>query len=193
MSALLVTALAACGDDTDAEDGDGDSTPTGSNDGPAAQNCSSRCADKAAVCGAPADVATSECQEICGSMLTEDELACLEAEDCATLQQVFVGSGSVCGFGNSSATGASATGASATGSTPDADIGDPCECSDPDADFESCSATGSSCGDLTCYVVFGDGICSQSCTADANGDDCPSGECTEQVVNGVVVGTWCVP
>ena len=78
------------------------------------------------------------------------------------------------------------------GSTPDADIGDACECSDPEADFESCSGTDSPCGDLTCYVVFGEGICSQPCTVD-NGDDCPVGECTAQVVNGLEVGTWCVP
>ncbi|MBV1859386.1 MAG: hypothetical protein KUG77_13315, partial [Nannocystaceae bacterium] len=73
------------------------------------------------------------------------------------------------------------------------DIGDACECSGADADFESCSGTGSSCGDLTCYVVFGDGICSQPCTADGGGDDCSSGECTEQIVNGITVGVWCVP
>jgi hypothetical protein len=158
-----------------------------------AQDCAARCADKAAECGAPAEVASAQCSSICDGTLTEDQLACLEEEDCATLSEVFLGSGDACGLGGgSSATGASATGSSATGSTPDADIGDACECSDPEADFESCSGTDSPCGDLTCYVVFGDGICSQPCTVD-NGDDCPVGECTEQIINGLTVGTWCVP
>ena len=65
-------------------------------------------------------------------------------------------------------------------------------CGSPD--YESCSGTDGPCGSsLTCYVVFGEGICSQECEADANGDNCPVGECTEQIVNGVSVGTWCVP
>jgi hypothetical protein len=193
VSTVLVFAAVGCGDDSDSgadgESGDSAASASGGN-GPVAQNCAERCADKAASCGAPDDVASAQCGGICDGTLTEDQLACLEDEDCATLTEVFLGSGDACGLGGgSSATGASATGASATGSTPDADIGDACECSDPEADFESCSGTGSPCGDLTCYVVFGDGICSQPCTA----DDCPTGECTEQLVNGVVVGTWCVP
>lgn len=131
-------------------------------------------------------------------MPSEEELECLEDEDCATLEDAFLGSGDACGLGGGSASGGSASGGStsggsASGGNPDADIGDACECSGSNADFESCSGTGSSCGDLTCYVVFGEGICSQTCTADIDGDDCPSGECTEQIVNGFTAGVWCVP
>lgn len=207
LCAAIAVPAVACGDadsDSDSDSGagtDGSASASASataGTGPAAQNCPERCAAKAADCGAPADVASAQCQSVCGGSLTEDQLDCLEMEDCATLTEVFLGTGSACGIGggSSSASGgsasASASGGSATGSS-DADIGDACECSDPDADYESCSGTGSSCGSLTCYVVFGEGICSQSCTADASGDDCPSGECTTQVVNGLEVGTWCVP
>lgn len=142
---------------------------------------------------APTDVAASSCQQVCGGSLTEDQLQCLEDEDCATLTQVFVGSGAACGVGGGSSTMTASTTAMTSTGTPDGAIGDACECSNPDADYESCSGTGSSCGDLTCYVVFGEGICSQPCTADADGDDCPVGECTSQLVNGVEVGVWCVP
>ncbi len=186
LCASVIVPAIACGDDSSSDSGAG--TDASGDSSPVAQDCPERCVAKAADCGAPADVADSQCQSLCGGSLTEDELSCLEAEDCDTLTELFLGSGSACGLGGGSA---STSVGSASGS-PDAAIGDACECSDPEADYESCSGTGSSCGSLTCYVVFGEGICSQPCTADANGDDCPSGECTTQVVNGLEVGTWCV-
>ena len=199
--ALVVGSLSLTGCSDDSGEDGGDSAEAGATGGVPqvpAEDCPQRCAEKAASCGAPADLATAQCQGVCGGMLTEAELECLEDEDCATLEQAFLGSGGACDLGGGSASAGSASAGSASGgssggSTPDGDIGDACACSGSSADFESCSGTGSSCADLTCYVVFGDGICSQTCTADINGDDCPSGECTEQIVNGVSVGVWCVP
>ncbi len=197
--AVGALSLSACSDDS-GEDGGGsaEAGATGGVSQAPAEDCAQRCAEKIASCGAPEDVAAAECQGVCGAMLTEAELQCLEDEDCADLEQAFLGSGGACELGGGSASGGSASGGSASGGTTsggttNADIGDACECSGSDAFFESCSGTGSSCGELTCYVVFGDGICSQTCTADIDGDDCPSGECTEQIVNGISVGVWCVP
>ncbi len=202
--------VAACGDESNNGDGSEASGGTGGASGapgePAAPaaDCPERCAEKAASCGAPADLALSECGSICGAMLSEEELECLEEEDCAALEQALFGSGGACNLGGGSsasggsasggsASGGSASGGSASGGNPNAQIGDDCSCSGADVAFESCSGTGSSCGELTCYVVFGEGICSQTCTADINGDDCPAGECTEHLVNGVTVGVWCAP
>jgi len=187
---LGLLSATACGDD--AASGDGGSTDSTDSAGPApAPDCPERCADKAADCGAPADVAAAQCQQICGGTLTESQLSCLEGESCAALEQAFLGSGDVCGIGGG---GSSASGGSSGGTNPDAEIGDPCECSDPDADYESCSGTDGPCGELTCYVFAGEGICSQPCTADAAGDDCPVGECVDHLLGTELsVGAWCEP
>lgn len=194
---LALSSFPGCSDDTDggepATNAAGDtSADGGAEDAEAATDCPARCADKAAACGAPAEVAGAQCQGICGTSLTEDQLSCLEDEDCGALEGLIFGSADVCGIGGGSASGGSASGSSGS-PTPmaDADIGDPCECSNSGAGFESCSGTGSECGELTCYVFDGEGICSQTCTADIDGDDCPSLECTEHILNGVTVGTWC--
>lgn len=188
--------LPACGDDSGG-DGDGsEGSGASAGSGVPAEDCPERCADKAASCGAPADLAAAQCQGVCGGILGEDELECLEDEDCATLEQAFLGSGGACDLGGGSASGGSASGGSASGGNPNSDIGDACECSGTEVSFESCSGTDSSCGALTCYVFAstGDGICSQSCTSDIDGDDCPQGECVDHLIAvGVSVGVWCEP
>ena len=196
---LLLSAPAACSDDSDSGDGAGTEADPSGGGGPAAANCPTRCSEKASDCGAPPDIAAAQCQGICGSNLSEDQLQCLEDESCEALEALIIGGANVCDIGGGSASAGSASAGSASGgsssgdptTTPDADIGDACSCSSGGADFESCSGTGSSCGSLTCYVFDGSGICSQTCTADIDGDDCPSGECTEHILNGVTVGTWC--
>ncbi len=196
-SFLLSTALAlpaACGEDDvqGTEQGPSAADP-GTGQAQPADDCPERCADKAAECGAPPDVADAQCQGVCGGMLTEDQLTCLEDEDCAALQQAFLGSGSACDVGGGGSSGGGSNGTSSpTSSTNDAEIGDDCECGGGDVSFESCSGTGSSCGELTCYVFGGEGICSQPCTADFDGDDCPVGECVDHLIAvEVSVGAWC--
>ncbi len=191
---LLLVAFAGCGDESDPGMDGSDSaasSPSGGDPGPVAENCPARCTAMTELCGAPENVASAQCDSACGGMLTEDQLACLEDQDCATLTDFFSGTASACDIGGGSASGGSASGGSATGSTPEGEIGDVCECSNLDVDFESCSGTDSSCGDLTCYVESGEGICSQPCNADAG--DCPAGVCTIHVIDSVEVGTWCVP
>lgn len=189
---LAVLLLApACSDDSGSDDEGSSADAAGTEGAAVATDCPERCATKAADCGAPADVAAAQCQGICGGTLTDAQLQCLEGESCVALEQAFLGSGDVCEIGSGGSASASG-GSSSGGSNPDAQIGDPCTCSDPDADYESCSATDGPCGDLTCYVFAGEGICSQPCTADAAGDDCPVGECVDHLLGvELSVGAWC--
>lgn len=63
-------------------------------------DCSSRCKDKAALCGAPASTADQACSMLCPG-LSEDQITCLETSSCEVLQQLTDGK-SVCGIMGSS-------------------------------------------------------------------------------------------
>ena len=203
LASTLALALAfapGCGDDsgggdTDSANSDGGSDPSSADSDSAPANCATRCEDKAVDCQAPDDVASSQCAMICGGGVTDEQLECLEDSSCEELGMAFLGGAPICdiGGGNGSGGSGNGSGGSGNGSGSNASIGDACECSDTPGDFESCSGTDSTCGDLTCYVFGGEGICSQPCTADGNGgDDCPSGECVDHLLSPTLsVGSWC--
>lgn len=153
-------------------------------DGGTPADCAERCATRATECQAPADVAAQSCAMICGGGLTTEQLECLESSDCNALGEAVLAGAPLCGIGGADSSGGG-------DGNPNASIGDSCSCTGGDVSYESCSGTDGPCGDLTCYVLFGEGTCSQTCTASIDSDDCPVGECTVHLVEGVEVGSWC--
>jgi hypothetical protein len=71
------------------------STSTSTSSG--APDCQPRCVAKAATCGAPGDVATQKCKELCATA-TPDQVTCLEGKSCADLGDAFQHGTLICGL-----------------------------------------------------------------------------------------------
>jgi hypothetical protein len=206
--AAFMTFAPGCGDDgsdsgndtdaADSNDNGGGSSPSGGS-GAAPADCATRCADKVAECQAPPDVAAAQCQAVCGSGLSESELDCIEGSSCEELAESVESGVLPCGIGDGGGEttggggGETSGNGSGNGSGANASIGDACSCPSSSDDYASCSGTDGPCGELTCFVFGGEGICSVPCMPDGNGgDDCPSGTCTDHLINvDVSVGMWC--
>jgi hypothetical protein len=60
-------------------------------------DCQPRCLAKAASCGAPSDVATQKCTELCATA-TEDQVTCLEGKSCMEIGDAFSHGTLICGL-----------------------------------------------------------------------------------------------
>jgi len=110
LSFLIIVSWAvfaiACGGD-DSKGGGGGTAGGGGTGGVLAQQCSNRCANRAAQCGSPASETANLCNPLCAQQPTEDELHCIATTDCTELIQAFGAHQTKCGLKLGSATGGS--------------------------------------------------------------------------------------
>ncbi len=195
---LSLLCAAACGDDGSTESGTEAAADSAADGGePAGANCPSRCAMVSTACGAPADIATAACADVCGSSPTEAQLECLESSSCAELTGL-LGGQTVCGIGDpgntsnttngsgpSTTTTTTSTTDSPDTSTPGGMLGDPCDCGNPTV---LCEGTENGCQfsfsgeSYSCLVNSGDvstGVCTQTC--DPDNDQCSEGVCSPEI------------
>lgn len=200
VSALVALTIACGSDDSDSDqDGSGGTTAGGGGSwgggegggegGGTAANCMSRCESKATACGAPADVAASECASLCSLSPSEDQAQCMENTSCSALEAAFMDGQYPCGIGSSGGSmgGSSGIGGSG-GSTVGKGLGQSCDCPD-EGDWVKCSGTDAPCKPELMCIEFGDEkICTEPCTPGS----CGAGlECTELNWGGTDMGDYC--
>jgi hypothetical protein len=64
-------------------------------------DCLSLCQTKAASCNAPSSQAMTVCEALCGRSPTPSQLSCIQSSDCASLENAFDTTGTLCGIGGS--------------------------------------------------------------------------------------------
>ena len=203
LGAALTTSVvaAACGGDPSSDDDDeasssssGSSQPSSSGGQPAVSqaDCQTRCAAHADSCGAPKDA----CEKICGSAITAEAIACIEALSCnagesdvAACMKKGNGAGGSSSGGSSSSGGGSSPGGAcvallASGCN---NFNNPSNCcADSDHSEVTCGGNNDGHGTAQCCVQTG-GKCqdvSECCgyagAADAVKDlyKCASGVCS---------------
>ena len=82
----------------------------GCGDGGSGRSCSNVCAGKASSCGAPADVTSQGCAELCRHAPSASQLACLEGASCSELAEAVQGGALPCGIGAGGAGGQGGSG-----------------------------------------------------------------------------------
>lgn len=149
-----------------------------------------RCQAKASSCGAPADIAASECVQLCGQNLTESQLSCLEGADCSELltgDPCNLGGGATGGTGGTVGTGGT------EGTTGQKSLGESCDCAGT-GEWVTCSGTNSECEpSLTCVEFADRKICTQECIFNPDEDDpCGAGlKCSDLIWGSAEMGTFC--